>query len=418
MCENRPISETHAPHDAPGGEISSSRRRFLGTTLMAGSAVALPLMAASESAKAAETSPMARGPIPAKGYAFSDYSGNLRPLNFKRRAMGASDVVIGIHFSGVCHSDIHTALGHWGDQLMPQITGHEIAGVVVAVGPDVRRFRVGDRVGVGPLVDACGECEECRSGNEQFCEVKIDFTFGTPTTEDKNPGGFTQGGYSNVIVVKENYIIRIPEGMDLASAGPIMCAGITMFSPLLRWNVRSGSRVGIVGLGGLGHIGVQLAKSLGAEVTVLTSSPDKVADAHRFGATDVIVDYDQAKLKKYYRHFDLIVDTVPYRHDMNPLMTTLKREATLCLLGIGKHTEPNQLTPTATILGGNAFAGSQFGSIRGTQDVVDYCAKHDIVPQVQKIALHDVSARWKEVIAKKVRYRYVIDMTSANPSMV
>lgn len=353
--------------------------------------------------------------VPARGYAFSDYSGVLKPLAFKHRAVGADDVAVEIKFSGICHSDIHTGLGHWGEQqLMPQVTGHEMAGIVTAVGKNVTKYKVGDRVGVGCMVDSCGHCSECTDGNEQFCDGPggTIYTYGVPTPEARNPGGFTQGGYSNRIVVKEHFVIKIPDAIPLEVAGPVMCSAVTVYSPLLHWKVGKGSKVGIVGLGGLGHIGVQIAKAMGAEVTVFTTSADKVEDAKRFGASDVVLNYDEAKLSQLHKHFDFILATVPYQFDMNPLVPLLKRDATLCLVGVGKATQPNQLAPIATILGRNSFAGSLIGSIKETQDVIDFCAQHGIKPQVTLVRADEISARWKDVIAKKVRYRYVIDMAS------
>lgn len=357
--------------------------------------------------------------LPADGYAFTDYSGKLSPLAFHRRALGADDVAIRIEYCGVCHSDIHTGMGHWGkQQRMPQVTGHEIAGIVTAVGDNVTKHRVGDRVGVGCMVDSCGHCAECNEGNEQFCEAPggTAFTYGTPTSEARDPGGFTQGGYANRIVVKEHFVVKIPDAMPLDIAGPIMCSAVTVYSPLLHWKIGPRSKIGVVGMGGLGHIAVQIATAMGADVTVFTTSPDKVSDAKRFGATQVVVNYDPVQMKELQKHFDFILATVPYRFDLNPLVGTLKRDATLCLVGVGKSDEPNQLAPITTILGRNAFAGSLIGSIKETQEIIDFCARHGIRPQVTLIRPDEISERWHDVIDKKARYRYVIDMKTASAS--
>lgn len=236
------------------------------------------------------------------------------------------------------------------------------------------------------------------------------FTYGTPTDEAQNPGGFTQGGYSNCIVVQENFVLHIPDNMELSAAGPLMCAAVTVYSPFLHWNVGKGSKIAVVGLGGLGHMAVQIAKAMGAEVTVFTTSADKEADARRFGASDVVVNYDESKMAGLRRKFDFILATVPYQFDMNPLIHTLKRDATLCLVGIGRSDQPNQLAPFTTIVGRNRFAGSLIGSIKETQQVIDFCAEHRIAPQITLIKPSEISRSWQEVVDKKARYRYVIDM--------
>ena len=398
-----------------------NRRRLLagavGTALAGGAAATLGLV--SKGVFAEETSraqikniagPIpANGLIPAVGYAVYAKDQPLRAFKFQRRAVGANDVALEIQYCGVCHSDIHTGLDHWGPQKHPLVTGHELAGVVVAVGGSVSRYKVGDRVGVGCMVDSCGVCSECTAGFEQFCEKGATFTYSSPTAD---PTGVTQGGYSNVVVVKEHFIIAIPDNVELASAGPIMCSAVTVYSPLRHWNVRAGSKIGIVGLGGLGHIAVKLAKAMGADIVVFTTSQDKVEDAKRFGASDVIVNYQQSHMSRYRRSLDFILDTVPYQHDMNPLVDLLKRDATLCLVGVGKADESNQFHPITTILGRNSFAGSLIGSIRETQDVIDFCAEHNIKPETTLIPIQQINTAWSNVIAKKVRYRYVIDMTS------
>lgn len=350
-----------------------------------------------------------QAPFSVSGYAAPSADGALQPFDFTRRAVGADDVAIEIHYCGVCHSDIHTARGDWGPQVYPLVTGHEIAGVVTAVGSGVSDFRVGDRVGVGCMVNSCGHCQECDGGFEQYCENGSTMTYGTPVSAEVEPTEVTQGGYSTGVVVNKDFVIRIPDDFELAAAGPVMCAAVTVYSPLRHWSVKKGSKVGIVGMGGLGHLGVQIAKALGAEVVVFTTSPEKVEDARRFGAADVVVNYDEAKMAEHARSMDFILNTVPYQHEMDPLVGCLKRDATMCLVGIGIVTQPNQLSPFTTIQKRNSFAGSLIGSIRETQDVIDFCDLHGIAPEIQMITMADVNDRWDDVIAKKARYRYVID---------
>ena len=355
-----------------------------------------------------------RSLVPVDGYAFTDYSLKLTPFSFERRALLANDIAIEILYCGVCHSDIHAAHRDWGDQIMPQVPGHEMSGLVTAVGSAVTKFKVGDRVGVGTMVDSCGHCSECNGGQEQYCEEQVIYSYGTPTDESLNPGGITQGGYSNRIVVKEQFVTHIPDQLALEHAGPIMCAGVTVYSPLKHWNVRRGSTIGVVGLGGLGHLAVQMAVAMGANVVVFTTSPEKVDDAKKFGAKDVIVNFNKQKMAKYSRKFDFILATVPYQFEMNPLMWTLKINATLCLVGIGRNVEPNQLAPFTTILKRNSFAGSQTGGMRETQEAMDFCADKGIKPEIELIPIQKTSDAWQKIIDKKARYRYVIDMNSLN----
>lgn len=350
--------------------------------------------------------------IPAQGYAFYDYSLQLKPLAFQRRALLPKDVAIEIQYCGVCHSDIHAAHKDWGDQILPQVPGHEMAGIVTAVGTGVTRFKPGDRVAVGTMVDSCGHCGECNDGNEQYCENQVIYSYGTPTDTSLNPGGITQGGYANRIVVKEHFVCHVPQNMPLQHAGPIMCAGITVYSPLVHWNVRKGSTIGVVGMGGLGHLAVKMASALGANVVVFTTTADKTADARRFGAVDVVVNYDKTALLAYRRKLDFILATVPYQFEMDALVDTLKTNSTLCLVGIGRLTQPNQLSPFTTILNRNSFAGSQTGGMRQTQQALDFCAEKGIAPEIQLIPIQQTAQAWREIINKRARYRYVIDMQS------
>jgi len=395
------------------------RRQFLKSAASVG-VVAIPASLASmaTSAATAGSNGAAAAQTYAKPFAVSGYASKfvgaaLEPFNFERRAVGANDVVIDIQFCGVCHSDIHTADGHWGPQRYPLVTGHEIAGLVVAVGSGVGEFRIGDRVGVGCMVNSCGHCTECTAGFEQFCEEGPTMTYGTEVPTNVEPTMTTQGGYSNAVVVNKNFVIKIPHAVELAAAGPLMCAAITVYSPMRHWGVKKGWTIGIAGMGGLGHLAVKIAKALGAEVVVFTSSPDKVNDAKRFGASDVVVNYDQAKLKQYAHKLDFILNTIPVHHEMDPLVGALKRDATMCLVGIGDVKQANQLSPFTTIQRRNSFAGSLIGGIRETQEVVDFCNLHGILPEYKLVQLPQINGVWDDVAQKKARYRYVLDLRRA-----
>lgn len=353
--------------------------------------------------------------IPVEGYAFSDYSGKLHKITFQRRPVGDDDVAIEIRYCGVCHSDVHTAHGVWGkQQAMPQVTGHEIAGVVAAVGKNVSRFKVGDRVGVGCFVDSCGHCAECRSEQEQYCitDGGAVFTYGYPTSEARDPGGFTQGGYSNRIVVKERFVASIPEALPLEVAAPMLCSAVTAYSPLKHWHIGKGSKIGVQGLGGVGHMAVQIATALGAEVVVFTTSADKAEDAKRFGAVDVVVNYDEEKMAQYRRQLDFVFSTVPYQFEIDPILLTLKVGGTMCLIGVGDVSKVNGINPMTTALNRVNFAGSLTGSMKEINEVLNFCAEHKIAAQIQTIKPNQIEQYWNDVIEKKARYRYVIDMAA------
>lgn len=353
--------------------------------------------------------------IPAEGYAFNDYSGKLHKITFQRRPVGDDDVAIEIRYCGVCHSDVHTAHGVWGkQQAMPQVTGHEIAGVVAAVGKNVSRFKVGDRVGVGCFVDSCGHCAECRSEQEQYCitDGGAVFTYGYPTSEARDPGGFTQGGYSNRIVVKERFVASIPEALPLEVAAPMLCSAVTAYSPLKHWHIGKGSKIGVQGLGGVGHMAVQIATALGAEVVVFTTSADKAEDANRFGAVDVVVNYDEEKMAQYRCQLDFVFSTVPYQFEIDPILLTLKVGGTMCLIGVGDVSKVNGINPMTTALNRVNFAGSLTGSMKEINEVLNFCAEHKIAAQIQTIKPDQIEQYWNDVIEKKARYRYVIDMAA------
>lgn len=346
------------------------------------------------------------GPYPAEGMAAYSATGPLKPMRFQRRALGPKDVAINLHYCGVCHSDIHTIHGDWGPVQYPQIVGHELAGVVVAVGTGVSKLAVGARVGVGCIVDSCRECVECKAGNENYCLKGNTQTY---ASKDRD-GTITQGGYSTFVVVDEDFVIRIPEVIDLAHAGPLLCAGITVYSPLRRWGVAPGQKVAIIGMGGLGHMAVQLAKAMGAEVTVFTTSPEKTADARRFGAARVVVNQEGADFSALKHTFDFALDTVPTRHDLTRFVPLLKRDATYCRVGVGKAADTIDVGQMGLVMFRNAIAGSNTGGIRETQQMVDFCAQKNIRPEIQKIRMADIDGAWAKVVDKKARYRFVMDV--------
>jgi uncharacterized zinc-type alcohol dehydrogenase-like protein len=329
-------------------------------------------------------------------------------MAFRRRALGPKDVAIQLHYCGVCHSDIHTIHGDWGPVQYPQIVDHELAGEVVAVGSSVSKFRVGERVGVGTMVDSCRHCAECEAGHENYCLNGNTQTYGS---KDRD-GSITQGGYSTFVVVDEDSVIRIPDTIDLAAAGPLLCAEITVYSPLRRWGVSPGKRIAIVGMGGLGHLAVKLAKVMGAEVTVFTTSPEKAEDAKRFGATNVVVNSDAADFSAFKHAFDFALDTVPYRHDLNRFVPLLNRDATYCRVGVGKVADTVDVGQMSLVRYRNAIAGSNTGGIRETQDMIDFCATNGVKPELQKIPMTGIDEAWSKVIEKKARYRFVIDIRS------
>ena len=346
--------------------------------------------------------------IPAHGYAAHDPSSPMAPWRFERRDPGPTDVRIRIRFCGVCHSDLHFVRGEWGPIQYPQIPGHEIVGQVVAVGDAVRNFKAGDTVGVGCLVDSCRTCASCGEGLEQYCENGAVQTYGGIESQTGRP---TQGGYSSEIVVDERFVLRIPDGMDLASAAPLLCAGITTYSPLREWKVGPGSRVGIVGLGGLGHMGVKLARAMGAHVALFTTSPGKAEDAKRLGASEVIVSRDAAAMKAARNSLDLILDTVSVPHDLDPLLATLKRDGTLVLLG-GAPTPHSSPAAFSFIMQRKRMAGSLIGGLPETQEMLDFCAQHGIGSDIELIPIQRIDEAYARMLKSDVKYRFVIDMAT------
>lgn len=388
---------------------SHSRRVFMGSAATAIAGVGAASLVNLQSANAANTKnavAVADGPYPAEGMAAYSPTGPHKLMKFQRRALGPKDIAIEIHYCGVCHSDIHTIRGDWGKIQYPQIVGHELAGEVVAVGSSVSKFNVGARVGVGTMVNSCRVCTECQAGHENYCLNGNTQTYGS---KDRD-GTITQGGYSTFVVVDEDFVINIPSAIDLAEAGPLLCAGITVYSPLRRWGVSPGKKVAIVGMGGLGHLAVKLATALGAEVTVFTTSPDKVGDARRFGAKEVVVNREGADFSKFNHAFDFALDTVPYKHDLNRFIPLLKRDATYCRVGVGKVVDSNEIGQMNLVLYRNALAGSNTGGIRETQDFIDFCALNKIKPEITKIPMNGIDDAWTKVFEKKARYRYVMEM--------
>ena len=341
-----------------------------------------------------------------KGYAAMAAKSSLAPYFFERRAPREHDVNINIKFCGICHSDIHQARDEWGGSTFPMVPGHEIAGVVTAVGAKVKKYKAGDKVGVGCFVDSCRTCAQCRAGLEQYCEVGMSLTY-NGKEKDGTP---TFGGYSENIVVDENYVLRIPDNLPLDAAAPLQCAGITLYSPLRHWHAGPGKRVAIIGLGGLGHMGVKLAHALGAEVTVLSQSLKKQADGKRLGADHFHATSDPDTFTKLKKSFDLIINTVSTGIDWNPYLELLKVDGTLVVVGVPDKPIPVQ--GGALIMGRRSLAGSVIGGIRETQEMLDFCGKHGITCDIELIPIQNVNEAYERVVKSDVRYRFVIDLGS------
>ncbi|UYP18213.1 NAD(P)-dependent alcohol dehydrogenase [Rhodococcus sp. Z13] len=339
-------------------------------------------------------------------YAATAPDAPLTKTTIERRALGPRDVLIEIEFAGICHSDIHTARNEWGGTKYPVVPGHEIVGVVAAVGPEVTRHVVGERVGVGCFVDSCGECDPCRTGFEQHCTQRVVATYNSIDRD----GNVTQGGYSRHIVVTERFVVKIPDGLDPAAAAPLLCAGITLYSPLKRWKAGPGTKVAIIGMGGLGHVGVKIAAALGAEVTVLSHSLSKKEDGLRFGAAHYHATTDPQIFKDLRGSFDLILNTVSVNLDMDRYLSLLKLHGVLVELGLPE----NPLSLRAFSLGQNdrAIAGSNVGGIPDTQEMLDFCAAHGIGAEIELIDADGINEAYDRVVASAVRYRFVIDAST------
>jgi uncharacterized zinc-type alcohol dehydrogenase-like protein len=384
-----------------------SRRKFIQQTAIAGAGI---MLAGPLELLATENFTPIGANVRSKGYAGTDVKGKLVPWSFERRAVGDNDILIDIKFSGICHSDIHTIRGHWGEQKYPQVPGHEIAGIVTAVGKNVTKFKIGDQAGVGCMVNSCMKCESCKNGEEHHCQTTgMVGTYGAP--EASSPSGITQGGYSNNIVVTEHFGIKIPDNIELKYAAPLLCAGITTYSPMMQYKIKKGDKVGVVGIGGLGHIAIKLAVSKGAEVYAFTTSPSKVNDIKGFGAKEVIVVDAPDKLTAWKGKMDYMISTVPYAYAMSPYID--------CVKPYGYYTQVGQPINGALpinnfnmIFNRVNFNGSLIGGIPETQEVMDYCAKHKIYPQIQIIKGGEINDAWEKVVNKEARYRYVIDATT------
>ena len=340
-------------------------------------------------------------------YAANSATDPLTRTTITRRDVGAHDVAFDIHFAGICHSDIHTVTGEWGGVEYPMVPGHEIAGVVTEVGSEVTKFTVGDRVGVGCFVDSCRECEYCRAGEEQYCNNPGMVGTYNGVGRDGQP---TQGGYSGAIVVDENYVLRVPDAISLADAAPLLCAGITTYSPLRHWNAGPGTRVAVIGLGGLGHLAVKLAGALGSDVTVLSQSLKKMEDGLRLGASEYHATSDPETFKKLRGSFDLILNTVSANLDLGAYLGLLKLDGTLVELGMPENAM--EVPAAALIFGRRRIAGSLIGGIAETQEMLDFCAEHGVAPEIEIIEPDYINEAYQRVIASDVRYRFVIDTES------
>ncbi len=341
-----------------------------------------------------------------QGYAAREARGALAPFLFDRRDPGPTDVAIEILYCGICHTDIHKVTNEWGHTNFPIVPGHEVIGRVSAVGSEVRRFAKGDLAGVGCIVDSCRVCPACLDGEQQFCEKGVIYADNCP---DRHLGGFTRGGYSRHTVVDEAYVLKVSPKVDLAGTAPLLCAGITTYSPLRRFRVGPGQKVGIVGLGGLGHMALKFARSFGAHVTLFTGSPGKKEDAFRLGADEVIVSSDANAMSSQWSSFDLIVDAVSAPHDVNLYLTMLKRGGNMVLLGVPPEVS---MHPHSLIRGRRSLSGSLIGGIPETQEMLDYCAEHGITADVEVIPIQQVNEAYERTLKADVKYRFVIDMAS------
>jgi D-arabinose 1-dehydrogenase-like Zn-dependent alcohol dehydrogenase len=347
-------------------------------------------------------------PSPAHGWAAPAAKAPLQPFDFERRDVGPDDVAINVAFCGVCHSDVHQARDEWSGSIFPMVPGHEIVGHVTAVGPKVTKFKAGDTVGVGCMVDSCMHCRQCERGVEQYCYKGASFTYNSTEQDKKTP---TYGGYSDHVVVREHFVLHVPSNLDLCAAAPLLCAGATTYSPLKYWGVKKGTRVGVVGLGGLGHMAVKLAHAMGAEVTVFSTSSNKVAAAKELGAHHVVISKDAEQMKSIQGTLDVIIDTVGMSHDLRPYMETLDVDGKMALVGMPEHEHP-PIDPRRIIALRQCVGGSNIAGIAETQEMLDFCGKHNITATVEKINIDCVNEAFERMLKSDVKYRFVIDMTS------
>ncbi len=351
--------------------------------------------------------------IEVRGYAAHDAQSPLVPFRFKRRDPGPHDVQIEILYSGICHSDLHQARNDWHNALYPMVPGHEIVGRVVKVGAQVTKLKAGDFAGVGTMVDSCRRCSACEEDLEQYCEN------GGPTLTyngcERGSDQLTFGGYSEQIVVEQRFVLKIPESLDLKAVAPLFCAGITTYSPLRHWRVGAGQKVGVIGLGGLGHMGVKFAKAMGAQVVMITTSPEKGKDATRLGADTVLVSRDAGAMAGEAGSFDFLLNTIPVEHDVNPYLALLKRDRTMALVGLITALQP-PLFGASLLMARKSIAGSAVGGMAETQEMIDFCAAHNIVSDVEIITIQSVNEAWGRLLKNDVKYRFVIDIASLRRS--
>ena len=342
-----------------------------------------------------------------KAYAALDPASSLEPYTLERRALRAHDVAIAIDYCGVCHSDIHQARNEWGGAIYPIVPGHEIVGHVTAIGSAVKKFQIGDRVGVGVLVDSCRHCSSCQEHLEQYCENGASLTYNSTEQDKKTP---TYGGYSQRIVTTEDFVLKIPTHLPLAATAPLLCAGITTYSPLRHWNVGPGQKVGIIGLGGLGHMGVKFAHAFGADTYVITTSPHKKADALQLGAKEIIVSKDAADMKQHRNSFDFILSTVSASYQLEDYLSLLKHDGKM--VAVGLPPKALQLDLSDIIHGRKTVAGSMIGGIQETQEMLHFCGEKNIVAEIEMISIHDINTAYERMIKGDVHYRFVIDIAS------
>jgi alcohol dehydrogenase (NADP+) len=345
--------------------------------------------------------------LPAKGFAARSPTSGFAPFAFKRREVGPKDVLIDILYCGICHSDIHTARFEWTGTKYPCVPGHEILGRVLRVGKEVSRFKPGDIAAVGCLVDSCGHCEPCKEGLEQYCENGYTMTY---DSDDKQMGTATYGGYSNLIVVTDHFVVKVPAGMNLPGAAPLLCAGVTTFSPMRHWQVKKGTKVGVVGIGGLGHVGVKIAAALGAEVTAISTTPGKLADAAKLGAKDAFLSTDANAIRSNRNRFDFLLSTIPQSHDLMPYVSLLRHDGVLVLLGAIDARPVDHLYTSAIIVRRKTIAGSCIGGLAETQEMLDFCAANGIAADTEIVGGAMIDKAYDRIKAKDVRYRFVIDM--------
>lgn len=345
-----------------------------------------------------------------KAFAAQSAASPLAPVTIERRAAGPRELRIKILYCGVCHSDLHQARNDWSNTIYPVVPGHEIIGRVVEVGAEVTKFKLGDLAGVGCMVDSCRVCEPCEADLEQFCADGCTFTY---NGRDRATKALTFGGYSEQITVEQRFVAKIPENLDPAAAAPLLCAGITTYSPLAHWKVGPGQKVGIVGLGGLGHMAVKFAKAMGAHVVMITSSPEKGADALRLGADEILVSRDVAAMARAAKSFHFLLNTIPVSHDVNPFLELLRIDGTMVLVGVLTALDP-AVQGFNLIRNRRTLAGSLIGGMKETQEMLDFCGKHNIVSDIETIAMADINAAYERMIKNDVRYRFVVDMATLN----